>query len=90
MGRTRYARLGRLLGRFDEWAEEAGHDGDVGDVERFVQTEVDDSPPLMLDVAKGKIRTVVWATGFKPDYSWLDVPVVDRKGQLRHEGGRRH
>jgi putative flavoprotein involved in K+ transport len=29
----------------------------------------------------------VWATGFRPDYRWLDVPVVDRKCQLRHDGG---
>ncbi len=30
---------------------------------------------------------MLWATGFRPDYSWLDVPVVDAKGHLRHEGG---
>ena len=35
----------------------------------------------------GAIRTIVWATGFRPDYSWLDVPVLDRKGQIRHDGG---
>ena len=35
----------------------------------------------------GEIRSIIWATGFRPDYSWLDVPVVDRKGHLRHEGG---
>ena len=29
----------------------------------------------------------MWATGYRPDYSWLDVPVVDPKGHLRHEGG---
>ena len=29
----------------------------------------------------------MWATGFRPDYSWLDVPVLDRKGRLRHDGG---
>jgi putative flavoprotein involved in K+ transport len=29
----------------------------------------------------------VWATGFRPDYSWLDVPVLDAKGRLRHDGG---
>ena len=34
-----------------------------------------------------RIRSIVWATGFRPDYSWLDVPVVDRKGHLRHDGG---
>ncbi|MDZ7841973.1 MAG: hypothetical protein U5R46_14320 [Gammaproteobacteria bacterium] len=35
----------------------------------------------------GAIRTVIWATGFRPDYSWLDVPVLDRKGRVPHEGG---
>jgi putative flavoprotein involved in K+ transport len=30
---------------------------------------------------------VIWATGFRPDYSWLDVPVIDRKGRIRHDGG---
>jgi putative flavoprotein involved in K+ transport len=29
----------------------------------------------------------VWATGFRPNYQWLDAPVLDPKGQLRHEGG---
>ena len=29
----------------------------------------------------------MWATGFRPDYSWLDVPVLDRKGRVRHDGG---
>jgi putative flavoprotein involved in K+ transport len=29
----------------------------------------------------------VWATGFRPDYGWLDVPVVDAKGRLHNEGG---
>ena len=45
------------------------------------------SSPLMLDLRKGQIRSIVWATGFRPDYSWLDVPVIDEKGRLRHEGG---
>jgi putative flavoprotein involved in K+ transport len=30
---------------------------------------------------------VIWATGFRPDYSWLDVPVLDRRGQLEHDRG---
>jgi putative flavoprotein involved in K+ transport len=29
----------------------------------------------------------LWATGFRPDRSWLDVPVFNRKGQVRHDGG---
>jgi putative flavoprotein involved in K+ transport len=40
-----------------------------------------------MDLTNGDIRTIIWATGFRPDYSWLDVPVFDRKGQVRHDGG---
>ncbi len=30
----------------------------------------------------------MWATGYRPDHSWLHVPgVFDRKGRLRHDGG---
>ena len=43
--------------------------------------------PLLLNLAGGAIRTVLWATGFRPDYSWLDVPVLDRKGYIMHDGG---
>ena len=35
----------------------------------------------------GAIGTVVWATGFRPDHAWLDLPVLDPRGRLRHEGG---
>ena len=35
----------------------------------------------------GEIKTIIWATGYRPDYSWLDVPVLDRKGMIRHDGG---
>ena len=40
-----------------------------------------------IDLTRGDIRTIVWATGFRPDYSWLDMPVLDRKGLIRHDGG---
>jgi putative flavoprotein involved in K+ transport len=45
---------------------------------------------LQLDLASGEIAAIVWATGFRPDYRWLDVPVVNAKGQLNHEGGVVH
>jgi putative flavoprotein involved in K+ transport len=48
---------------------------------------VSSSTRLQLDLRSGEIRTVLWATGFRPDYGWLDVPVVDPKGHLRHDGG---
>ena len=79
-------KLGRLLDTFDGWAAGVGFD-DCGPPERFAATEVPASPPLTLDLGSGEIRSIVWATGFRPDLSWLDVPVWDRKGRIIHDGG---
>jgi putative flavoprotein involved in K+ transport len=80
-------KMERLLDGFDEWARTDGADSEVAAPERFAPTEVPPSARLQLDLGSGEIRTIVWATGFRPDYRWLDVPVVDAKGQLRHDGG---
>jgi putative flavoprotein involved in K+ transport len=80
-------KLERLLDVFDEWARTDGAAHDVAAPERFAPTELSRSARLELDLRSGEIRTIVWATGYRPDYAWLDVPVVDAKGQLRHEGG---
>jgi putative flavoprotein involved in K+ transport len=80
-------KMNRLPKAIDEWATANGLDGEVGPPERFEPTRVDPSPPLSLDLKRGEIKTVLWATGFRPDYSWLRIPVLDRKGNLRHEGG---
>ena len=80
-------KMERLLGVFDEWAATEGRKPAVAAPERLAPTEVPRSPRLQLDLRSGEIRAIVWATGFAPDYSWLDVPVVDAKGHLRHDGG---
>jgi putative flavoprotein involved in K+ transport len=80
-------KMARLLDTFDEWAETEGCDAEVGPPERFAATRVPESARLQLDLGSGEIRTIVWATGFRPDYRWLDVPVVNAKGQLNHEAG---
>ncbi len=80
-------KMNRLLGSFDEWAHTSGSDAQVDPQERFAPTEPPASPRWQLDLRSGEIRTILWATGFRPDYRWLDVPVLDAKGQLRHDGG---
>ena len=80
-------KLNRLLDGFDEWAATEGHDDDVEATERFAPTEVPPSTRLGIDLRSGEIGTIIWATGFRPDYRWLHVPVVDPKGNLRHDGG---
>jgi putative flavoprotein involved in K+ transport len=79
-------KLSRLVDRFDAWAEARGRH-EVEPPERFAPTLVDPSPRLEIDLAGGEIRSIVWATGFRPDYTWLRAPVLDRKGGLRHQGG---
>ena len=32
-------------------------------------------------------RVIVWSTGFVPDYSWIDLPVLDAEGRPRHRRG---
>jgi putative flavoprotein involved in K+ transport len=80
-------KLERLLELFDGWVGTNGTELEVAAPERFAPTEVPRSARLGLDLRGGEIRTIVWATGFRPDYRWLDVPVVDPKGHLRHDGG---
>ena len=80
-------KMERLLDTFDDWARSHGRDGDVARPERFEPTRMPPSSRLTIDLRSGEIRSIVWATGFRPDYSWLHVPVVDEKGHLRHDGG---
>jgi putative flavoprotein involved in K+ transport len=80
-------KLERLLEAFDEWSRTDAADGNVDAPERFPPTELPPSTKLELDLRDGQVRAVVWATGFRPDYQWLDVPAVDAKGHLRHDGG---
>jgi putative flavoprotein involved in K+ transport len=80
-------KLGRLLDTIDEWATANRIDDSVPPPYRFAPTVVDSSPRLGFDLNSGEIETIIWATGFRPDYSWLDVPVLDDKGMIRHDGG---
>jgi putative flavoprotein involved in K+ transport len=80
-------KLERLLNAFDDWALTHGSNAEVAAPERLPPTEAAPPTRLDLDLRSGEIETVVWATGYRPDYSWLHLPVVDAKGNLRHDGG---
>ena len=77
-------KMKRLLNTIDETMPP---DANAGLAERFDNTRLDEDPLLNLDLSAASIRTIIWATGFRPDYSWLDVPVLDRKGHIKHDGG---
>jgi putative flavoprotein involved in K+ transport len=71
-------KLGRLLDTIDGYAGARG--------ERPEPTDPG-TPELSLDLRSGEISSIVWATGIRPDFSWLDVPVFDHRGRLVHDGG---
>ena len=79
-------KLGRLLDTIDGWAATAGVGGDQPP-QRFAPTDVPAAAPLSIDLRGGEISTIVWATGYRPELSWLHVPVLDRKGRVVHDGG---
>src|SRR4051812_19234726 len=43
--------------------------------------------PRALDLQRVGVSTVIWATGFRGDYSWLRVPILDEAGRPRQCGG---
>jgi putative flavoprotein involved in K+ transport len=77
------AALERLLARIDIVADRSGappaadaaHVLDLG------------SSPTALDLRTEGIRTVLWATGYGRNYSWLKVPVLDETAEVLHDGG---
>jgi putative flavoprotein involved in K+ transport len=74
----------RLLRRIDDWVEEHGMVDRVGPPTEPRPTVVA-SVPTELDL-RG-FTTVVWATGFRPSFRWLDGGMLDRRGRVDHHGG---
>lgn len=80
-------KMNRLLDRIDEWIDASGYGSLAQPPERYELTYTPESGSQGINLTDGSVQSIVWATGMHPDYSWLDVPVLDRKGMLRHDGG---
>jgi putative flavoprotein involved in K+ transport len=80
-------KLNRLLNAFDEWADSVEVPDELAEPERFASTQVDNAPPSSLRFSDENIGTVLWATGLRPAYRWLDLPVFDRRNRIQHDGG---
>ena len=76
-------RLERLLARIDGVAGAMGAPRDPA-AWRSIRLA---PSPCALDLAAEGIRSVVWATGYRRDYRWLTLPVLDDAGEIIHDGG---
>ena len=45
------------------------------------------NPVLSLNLADAGVKTIIWATGYASDYSWLKVDAFDERGQPKHQRG---
>jgi putative flavoprotein involved in K+ transport len=80
-------KMERLLRGIDRWIDANGYPPGGAEREVFAPTHADGSAVTSATLTGSDIRTVVWATGFRPDYSWLNVPALDQKGRIQHDGG---
>lgn len=81
-GMTAFARAA------DEWAlrEGLGPPRDDERVDRPAAPSGLASPPA-LDLRAAGVTAVVWATGFRPDFGWIRLPVLDAGGDAVHRLG---
>jgi putative flavoprotein involved in K+ transport len=80
------SRLDQTLQRIDDHVDEAGLGAEV--------LAPDRRPPLQpiapvaeLDLRAAGIATVLWATGHRREYPWLQIPVLDAQGEIRQHRG---
>lgn len=53
----------------------------------FANSECINNPLLELDLEKENITSIIWATGFSSDYSWLKIDAIDSAGKPKHHRG---
>ena len=76
-------KLGRLLDRIDRHVTEHAMT-QLGPIDRPEPLRL---PPAPTAIPLDRFETVVWATGLRPDDSWIDPALRDRRGQITHDGG---
>ncbi len=54
---------------------------------RYTPVWTPEEEPTSLDLAAEGVTSVVWATGFRPDYRWVEVGVFDGSGHPTHRAG---
>ena len=70
-------KMGRLLDMIDAWAIDSGQR--VGRATtRLPPTRVEDSR-RSASIRRREIKTIIWATGYRPDNSAFELPVLDAK-----------
>jgi putative flavoprotein involved in K+ transport len=79
-------RLRGVLERIDAHIDQSGLSREVDDAEPF-RPVVAPGAPDQLDLRAEGIASVVWATGHRRSYPWLNVAVLDQRGEIPQRRG---
>jgi len=77
-------KLDRVLERIDAFVDETLMAADTPDRRPPIATS---EAPTELDLRDASISSVLWATGYRRRYPWLNVPVLNIRGEIIHDGG---
>ncbi len=80
------AKMHVQLDRVDSFIARSGFGSEFPSESRPRPVSLSKAPGL-LDLTAEGISTVLWATGYRREYPWLRVPVLDANGELQHDGG---
>jgi putative flavoprotein involved in K+ transport len=79
-------KMHRMLDAIDEWAQHEDLVARDEDSERPAATSVPAVPRLGLSLGRD-VQAILWSTGYQPELDWLQLPVFDAGGRLRHDRG---
>ena len=79
-------RMDHFLDAVDQYVDRAGLGREVWSPDR-PRSFVPEHGPARISLRSEGIGTVLFATGYRPELSWIDLPVVDEDGQLRQYRG---
>jgi len=74
-----------ICAMIDKHIEADGIDAPAG--HRYTATWRPESPVTELDPVAQGITSIIWSTGFRADWSWIDLPIFDGSGYPTHQRG---
>ncbi len=81
-----HVRMQRTLKRIDDFISDHGLSAPEAEVATRLPFFANGGD-MTLDLQRGGISTVIWATGYSRRYPWLKLPVLDSRGEIFHRGG---
>ena len=82
-----HSRMVRLLDRIDACIESRGLEAPRTPIGLPASRSSPLASRCTVDLQQSRIGSVVWATGYVRRYPWLNVPVLDSRGEIVHRGG---